>query len=344
MIGEEITRAGFIKGAAAAGAAVSSPATAVMVAQNQSKKVRIGIPLTYGPLNQPWRRGCGMLIKRVLELGGEPVTFRGEPTKQSERNAEEQLLTRNIDALVMGIYQTESESRATAIKAQSRGVKTVGFATYVYNSPNVVEDQFRTALALGNFVIDRLQRQGTVVQTAENPGFYQPFDIEVSTLDLMVRWQSRMKMLPFMPGGVSTQNERQIARENVSRLLAANPAKGSVNAIVSWWWPDTLGASDALRQAGRTEVLLANHYFSNELLTSMSRPDGLIAASTDTPWHIIGSTTADLAVRLARGERQPPATHFVPVTFIEKKDAAKSLADVQRMDAEAIALLRKYGG
>jgi ABC-type sugar transport system substrate-binding protein len=254
------------------------------------------------------------------------------------------LLTRNVDVLVMGIYQTESESRATAQKAQAQGVKTVGFATYVYNSPNVVEDQFRTALTLGDFVIDKLQRQGTVVQTAENPGFYQPFDIEVSTLDLMVHWQSRMKMLPFMPGGVSTQNERQLARENVSRLLAANPAKGSVNAVVSWWWPDTLGAQDALHQAGRTEVLLANHYFSNELLTAMSRPDTLIAASTDTPWHIIGTTTADLAVALAHGQSLPPATHFVPVTFIEKKDAAKALAEVQSMDTEVIALLSKYGG
>ncbi|MGH7747987.1 MAG: sugar ABC transporter substrate-binding protein, partial [Candidatus Dormibacteria bacterium] len=98
MLGEEITRAALIKGAGAV--AVAGAAKPFSVAANAGKKVRIGVPLTYGPLNQPWRRGCGMMIKKILEMGGEPVTFRGEPTKASERNAEEQLLTRNIDALV----------------------------------------------------------------------------------------------------------------------------------------------------------------------------------------------------------------------------------------------------
>ena len=104
-----------------------------------------------------------------------------------------------------------------------------------------------------------------------------------------------------------------------------------MNAIVSWWWPDSLGAADALRQTGRTEIIIANHYFSNELLTYMSQPNSLILASTDTPWHILGTKTGELAVRMARGERIPPTTYFVPVTSIEKKDAARTLADVKRI-------------
>jgi hypothetical protein len=47
---------------------------------------------------------------------------------------------------------------------------------------------------------------------------------------------------------------------------------------------------------------------------------------------------------MARGERISPTTYFVPVTFIERKDAARTLADVKRMDSEVIALLRHYGG
>ena len=103
-------------------------------------------------------------------------------------------------------------------------------------------------------------------------------------------------------------------------------------------------AADALRQTGRTEIIIANHYFSNELLTYMSQPNSLILASTDTPWHILGTKTGELAVRMARGKRIPPTTYFVPVTFIEKKDAATTLADVKRMDSEVIALLKHYGG
>lgn len=338
-----VTRQDFVKGTGALMAAATAPPQLFDIYM-KPKKVRIGIPLTYGPLNQPWRRGCGLLVQRVLEMGAEPVTLRGQPTKESERSAEEQLLTRKVDALIMGIYQTELESKATAMRAHSRGIPTIGFATHVYQSPTVMEDTFGTALKLGNWVLDKLQRQGTVVQTAENPGFYQPFDIEVSMLNLMTHWEPRMTMLPFLPGGVSTENERSHSRQNVTTLLTSHPQKGSVNAIVSWWWPDSLGAADALRQTGRKEILIASHYFSNELLTYMARPDSLIEASTDTPWDIIGTKAGDLAVRMARGERIDPFTYYVPVTFITKNQAAQTLQSITQLDNHVISLLSKYGG
>ena len=43
-----------------------------------------------------------------------------------------------------------------------------------------------------------------MVQTAEAKGFYTPFDMESEMLDMMTKYEPRMKMLPFMPGGVST--------------------------------------------------------------------------------------------------------------------------------------------
>ena len=309
------------------------------------KKVRIGIPLGYGAYNQPWRRGCWRAIKKVLELGAERVTLRGQPSKKSEQEMERALLDRKIDALLMGIYSGEEESAYIAKEAHKRGIKTVGFAVNVVDSPAVIEDSFGTSLKLGYYMQDVLQRQGTVVQTAENPGFYLPFDMEVALMDLIVKYQPKMKMLQFLPGGLSTQDETAISRKNVTALLEANPKKGSINALVSWWWPDTVGAAQAIKRMNRTEIKVFNHYFSDQFLGDWASGQYDIAASTDTPWTDIGDKAAEIAVAMARGENVPPRTYHVPVRFITTpKEAGDWQKQLKSWDLEAIKLLKQYGG
>lgn len=330
-------------GAAALGAKRTfADARDIQVAQ--SGKVRVGIPLTYGPFNQPWRRGCWQVVKTVLDMGGEPVTIRGEPTKASEQDAERALLDRDIDVLVMGIYSLESETAYIADEAKSRGIPTVGFAVPVKDSPAVVEDSFGTGITLGYYVQNVLQRQGTLVQTAEDKGFYTPFDMEADTVDMMTRYESRMKMLPFLPGSVSTQDQISKGRENALALLEANPEPGSISAFISWWWPLTLGAGQAMAQLGRTDVRLINHYFSDQLLQAMVNKNPYIEFSTDVPWHTIGQKTGELAMALGSGQKVEPYVYRVPVTAIVQEEAAAALAEVQAMDAQAIALLKEYGG
>jgi ABC-type sugar transport system substrate-binding protein len=340
-----LVRTGALAGASLLGGSFARTADAEEIKPaTGGKKVRIGIPLTYGPFNQPWRRGCWQLVQTVLDLGGEPVTIRGEPTKASEQDAERSLLDRNIDCLCMGIYSLESETAYIADEAKKRGIETVGFAVPVKDSPSVVEDTWATATTLGYYVHNALGHRGTIVQTAEDKGFYTPFDMEADMLDLMTKYETRMKMLPFMPGSVSTNDQISKGRENALALLQAHPQPGSVNAIVSWWWPLILGAGQALKQQNRTDVRLFNHYFSDQLLKDMAAKTYPIEFSTDVPWHTLGKKTGELAMALARGDKVEPIQYRVPVTAIVQEEAAGALAEVQKMDKQAIALLGQYGG
>ncbi len=347
----EFSRRDFLGGATAvagvamAGASLTKSVSAseIQVAQS-GKKVRVGIPLTYGPFNQPWRRGCWQLVQTVLDMGGEPVTIRGEPTKASEQDAERSLLDRDIDVLCMGIYSLEPETEYLADEAASRGIPTVGFAVPVKNSPAVVEDTWATAMTLGYYVQNALQRNGALVQTAEDKGFYTPFDMEADMLDLMTKYEPRMKMLPFMPGTVSTQDQISKGRENGLSLMQANPEPGSVAGFISWWWPLTIGFGQAAKQMGRTDIRMFNHYFSDQLLGEMAAGTYPIEFSTDVPWHTLGKKTAELAMAMGRGEKVEPYQYRVPVTAIVQEEAAAALSEVQEMDKKAIALLGKYGG
>lgn len=322
------------------GATLASPS----IVRAQGKNVRVGLGLNYGPFNQPWRRGCYTLLKKVVELGGEPVTVRGTPSKQSEQDSARTLLDRDINVLVLGIYSQESETAYIVEEAQKRGIKTVGFAVPVKDSPAYMEDTYGTGMTLAYHVQNVTGRQGTFVQTAENKGFYTPFDMEADQFELMAKYEPRMKLLPFMPGTVSTQDQISKGRENVLSLLQANPDPGSITGIISWWWPLTIGASQALQQMGRTDVRIFNHYFSDQLLGEMASGKTAIEFSTDVPWHTMGEMVAETAMKIGRGEEVLPYNHRVPVTAILANQAAEALAGVQKMDEEAIAFLKQFGG
>lgn len=308
------------------------------------KKVRVGVPLTYGPFNQPWRRGCWQLVKTVIDAGSEVVTIRGEPTKPSEQSAERALLDRGIDVLCMGIYSLESETAYIADEAHKRGIKTVGFAITVKDSPAVMEDTWATAMTLGYFAQNAVNRQGVFAQTAEQRGYYTPFDMEVDMFELMTKYEPRMKTLPFIDGGQGTSDEISVGRQNMLSLLQAHPEPGSLTGFVSWWWPFTLGAGQAMKQMNRSDIALFNHYFSNQFLEAWVNKQVPVLFSTDVPWHLIGKKTGELALSLGRGEDVPNHVYRVPVVAKTPDQAAEALAEVQEMDKQAIALLKQYGG
>jgi len=346
----EFSRRKFLSSSALAGAGSlllagsASETLGLSSARADEKKVRVGIPLNYGPFNQPWRRGCWQLVKTVLDMGGEPVTVRGEPSKQSEQEAELALLDRGIDVLALGIYSQESETAFIVDQAHERGIKTIGFAVPVKDSPAVLEDSFGTGLTLGYFMQNYLGRQGSIVQTAEDKGFYTPFDMEADQVDLMTKFEPRMEMLPFMPGSVSTQDQISKGRENMLSFLQAHPEPGSVAGFISWWWPLTIGAGQAMQQMGRDDITMFNHYFSDQFLQEMASGQYPIVFSTDVPWHLIGQRTGEIAMAMGRGEDVPNIHYRVPVTAIVQAEAEAALAEVQAMDAAAIALLAEYGG
>lgn len=326
--------------AAVAGTGLFTPS----VVRAQGAKVRVGIGLNYGPFNQPWRRGCWKIAQTVVEGGGEIVAVRGEPSKQSEQDAALALLDRDINVLVLGIYSLESETAFIVDEARKRNIKTVGFCVTAKDSPAVLEDTWATGMTMGYFIQNALGRQGTIAQTAESRGFYTPFDMESDMLTMMTSFEPRMKMLPFISGSTSTDDQISKGRENMLALLQANPEPGSLNAFVSWWWPLTIGAGQALVQMGRNDVKLFNHYTSDQLLGEMASGNLPIEFSTDVPYHTIGEKVGQLALSLGRGENVPNHSNFAPVQTILPGDAGKVREEIKAMDDAAIAYLKDYGG
>ena len=337
-----LSRRQLLGGAAAAAAATTLFTPALVRAQGAP--VRVGIGLNYGPFNQPWRRGCWKIAQTVVEGGGELIAVRGEPSKQSEQDAALALLDRDINVLVLGIYSLESETAFIAEEAHKRGIKTVGFCVNVKDSPAYLEDTWGTAIAMGHYIQNVLGRTGRIAQTAESRGFYTPFDMQSDMLSLMTSFEPRMEMLPFISGSVSSDDQISKGRENMLALLQANPEPGSIAGFMSWWWPLTIGAAQAVQQMGRDEVKIFNNFTSDQLLGEMASGNSPIAFSTDVPYHTIGEGVGKLALALGRGEEVPNVSYRAPVVTILPEEASKVHDEIRAMDEAAIAYLKQFGG
>lgn len=92
------------------------------------------------------------------------------------------------------------------------------------------------------------------------------------------------------------------------------------------------------------KAIVTNHYFSDQLLGEMASPDSPIEFSTDVPYHTAGDKIGEIALALGQGQDIPNHTYRVPVTAIEKSEAANALQELKTMDQKAIELLKAYGG
>ena len=312
-----------------------------------AKKIRIGVPLTYGPQNQPWQRGAAMLLQTLEKRGVEIVPMRGTPGGDSERAVMRRLMQMKVDALPIGIYSNRSESIPLVKEAQGLGIKTAGWITYAVDSPCVMEDAWAVANKLCQMMVANTGGEGGVVYTAESPGFYPPFDMMGKFLETFLKFQPRMENLGYVDGGVSTEDEVAKSRRNFTAFFRAHPKKGSVKVVMSFWWPDTIGAIQAMRDLGRDKegILVFNQYVSKTLYEEMARADSPIVGTTDTDWRWIGEKLGNLLVDLAEGKKiSANENYWCPVPWYPKSQAPELLKALIKTDEWTHEKLIKYGG
>ena len=116
----------------------------------------------------------------------------------------------------------------------------------------------------------------------------------------LVNYKNRM--LPFMPGGTGTEDEIAKGRDETLALFQAHPDAVSVNAIISWWWPNTLGAVQAIRRTNRQGVRVMNHYFSlaeNLSLHDYRKPPESHFGWLSPMWCVTGSPASSISSHTA---------------------------------------------
>ena len=167
----------------------------------------------------------------------------------------------------------------------------------------MVEDTWGTAMAMG-YLQNALNRQDVFARPPRIAASIRPSTWRSTCWSSMTKYEPRMGRCPSSRRA-GTSDEISMGRENVLSLLQAHPEPDSLPGFVSWWWPLTLGAGQAMKQMNRKNITLFNHYFSNQFLDRGQQP-GPMLFSTDVPWHIWATRPANSRFRLVAARTCQP--------------------------------------
>ena len=111
------------------------------------------------------------------------------------------------------------------------------------------------------------------------------------------------------------------SRAQMEALLAANPDKGSINAVWAAWDQPALGALQAIEAADRSdEGIVIVGMDANPQARDAIKAGGNFEASMAQDFMGIGSTAADVVARVLAGESIKEPVMYVPTKLVTQSN------------------------
>jgi len=107
------------------------------------------------------------------------------------------------------------------------------------------------------------------------------------------------------------------ARTTVENLLLANPEKGSIKAIWCAWDEPAIGATQALQDAGRDEVIVGG-IDGNEQAVELIKGDTTLKATLEQNFEGMAQIVLDDMVKTFNEENVEKGEKYAPATLITK--------------------------
>ena len=111
------------------------------------------------------------------------------------------------------------------------------------------------------------------------------------------------------------------AQTIVENLLLANPEEGSVTAIWAAWDEPAIGATQALKEAGRPEVIVTG-VDGNQQAAALVAEGGNLKATVAQNFKGMGEIVVDQMEKLFNGEEIEKGELYAPATLITSENAA----------------------
>jgi ribose transport system substrate-binding protein len=116
---------------------------------------------------------------------------------------------------------------------------------------------------------------------------------------------------------VDVPNQINNSKEIVENLLTAYPQKGSISAIFCAWDEPAIGATQALQEAGRDEILVVG-VDGNEQAVKLIKEGTNLVATLAQDFDGMASMVAAELVKVVKGEPAQKGEMYVPALLIEK--------------------------
>ena len=179
---------------------------------------------------------------------------------------------------------------------------------------NASSDNYQMGEMISNYLFDKMEGKGKIVHLTyrPHPGVVQ-------------RTYAMEDVLKEYPGislisehHVDVPNQINNSKEIVENLLTAYPEKGSINAVLCAWDEPAIGATQALQEAGRDEVLVVG-VDGNEQAVKLINEGTNFKATLAQDFEGMADLVAIEVTKVLNGESTVKGEQYVPAILIEKE-------------------------
>lgn len=248
-------------------------------------------------------------VEEVKRLGGTPITLDAGRNDKNLVTQLQTLVTQKPDAVIQTL------GTLSVIDPWLKRIQAAGIPLFTIDAPSPYSLNNTTSdnAAAGRELAEQLAKD------TGGKGDILVFNGFQGVPVCAIRYAELRKVLAAHPGLKIIQpelrdvipNTVQDARGQIAALLNKYP-KGSIAAIWSAWDIPQLGASQALIEAGRTEIKTYGVDGTPEVLELLKRDDSPVGAVVAQQPALMGRTAVQNVARYLAGARDLPKETHVP--------------------------------
>ncbi len=178
---------------------------------------------------------------------------------------------------------------------------------------NATSDNYQMGEMIASYLFDKMGQKGTIAHLTHRP---HPGVVK-RTLAMEDLLKKNPDIELVSEHHVDVPNQINNSKEIVENLLTAYPQTGSINAILCAWDEPAIGATQALMEAGRNEVLVVGVDGNEQAVKLIERNTNLIA-TLKQDFNGMADLVADNAAVVLSGNEIAKGNKFVPAILIEK--------------------------
>lgn len=255
------------------------------------------------------------LMKGKLEAKGYNVSVYDSANDTSKFASDiETSVISKVDAII--IVSADPKLSESQIKeAAAAGIPVFGCdAGYIdAMQMNATSDNYQMGEMIATYLFDQMGKKGTVVHLTHRPHpgvVKRTFAME----DLLVKYPN-IKLVG--EHHVDVPNQINNSKVIVENILTTYPQKGSINAILCAWDEPAIGATQALMEAGRDEVLVVGVDGNEQAVKLINESTNLIATLAQNFEEMAEIVVTEVA-KVLNGEKAAKGDVFAPALLITK--------------------------
>ncbi len=222
-------------------------------------------------------------------------------------------VTSGVDAIII-VSADPSLVGPQIAEAADAGIPIFGCdAGYVDDMQmNATSDNYEMGKTIAQYLFDKLGGEGNIIHLSHRP--HPGVVLRTNALEDLLKTNSGINLMS--EHHVDVPNQITNAKEIVENILTTYPEPGTIDAIICGWDEPAIGATQALQEAGRDEILVVG-VDGNEQAVKLINDGTNMIATLSQDFEGMAEIVTKEVIKVFNGEETTKGNMFAEAILID---------------------------